>query len=128
VKRILVLVGIALIALLAINRQRAFLRDPLGKVYRNEVRLHGVQVYINYSNDVLVAEPGQHPYLVQGWNKVPGLPQPLTCLHGMLCWTDADHASMVTAQDTAYSPDTTMSNREVTFKDRDGSRLRITLR
>jgi hypothetical protein len=127
-KRVVVLIAIVLIALLAVNRQRVFLRDPLGKVHRNGVQLSGSRVYINYSNDVLVEEPGQHPYIVQGWNKIPGLPQPLNCLRGMICWTDADHASMIPLGGAGYSPDTTMKNREVTFQDPAGARVQITLR
>jgi hypothetical protein len=127
-KRLVVLIAIVFIAFLAINRQRVFLRDPLGKVRHNGVQLSGSRIYINYSNDVLVEEPGQHPYLVQGWNKLPGLPQPLNCLRGMICWTDADRASMIPLGGAGYSPDTAMSDREVSFHDRGGARVQITLR
>lgn len=54
----------------------------------------GVQVFVNASGDVLLwqdAEPGAYRILVQGWNKAPGTPVRLTCLHWMVCLTDADH-------------------------------------
>ena len=128
-KRVIVLIVGAFVVLLALNRQRVFLRDPLGKVYRNDVQLPGVRVYINYSNDVLVEETDrQRTYVIQGWNRIPGLPQALTCLRGMLCWTDADRATQAPLEGVGASPDTEMSDREVSFKERDGTRVRITLR
>ena len=54
----------------------------------------GVQVFVNASGDVLLwqdAEPGAYRILVQGWNKAPGTPVRLTCLHWMVCLTDAPH-------------------------------------
>jgi hypothetical protein len=129
-KRFLVLSGIILIVLVTVYRQRLFLRDPLAKVYRNGVRQEGLRVSINYSNDVLVQDPNGAPlYLVQHWNESPGFPQELKCLRGMVCWTDHDHATLVPfakAGDPAAS--TMMSDREVTFRQRDSSTIRVTLR
>ena len=76
-KTILLLVFVVLLALIFVNRQRVYVRDPLATVYRNEVQQSGVQVFINYSDDVLLeqdAEPGSYRILVQGWNKMPGTP------------------------------------------------------
>lgn len=128
-KRLLVLVVVALIVLLAINRQRVFVRDPLGKVKKNGAQVVGARVYINYSNDVLIEEPGeQRTYIVQSWNKIPGVPKALTCLQGIVCWTDADHAQMVPLGGASYMPNTTMSDREVSFNDGYGTSISATLR
>jgi hypothetical protein len=129
-KRFLVLSGIILIVLVAIYRQRLFLRDPLAKVYRNEARQEGLRVYINYSNDILVQDSGGVPlYMVQHWNESPGFPQELRCLRGMVCWTDHDHATLAPlAKAGNPAPSTTMSDREVTFRQGDDSTIRVTLR
>jgi hypothetical protein len=129
VKRLFVLVVLAFVVLLAINRQRVFLRDPLGKVQRNGVVVDGARVYINYSNDILVEETGeQRTYMVQNWNKLPGVPKELNCLRGMMCWTNADHAQMVPLGGASYSPNTTMTDKLVTFNDGYGSGISVTLR
>jgi len=129
VRRLLVLVVVALAVLLAINRQRVFVRDPLAKVKKNGVQADGARVYINYSNDVLIEEASeQRVYIVQNWNKVPGAPKALTCLKGMVCWTDADHAQMVPLGGASYMPGTMMSDREVSFNDGYGTSINVTLR
>jgi hypothetical protein len=129
VRRLLVLIVVVLVVLLAINRQRVFLRDPLAKVKKNGVLVDGARVYINYSNDVLIEEPGeQRTYIVQNWNKIPGVPKEMTCLQGMVCWTDADHAQMVPLGGASYLPDTMMSDREVSFNDGYGVGINVTLR
>src|SRR5260370_7405856 len=76
-------------------RRRIFVRDPLGKVERSGVAQGGTRVYINYSNDVLVEDSARQQFvLVQGWNALPGVPQHLFCLTGLVCWTDADKAAV----------------------------------
>ncbi len=128
-KRLFVLVVLAFVVLVAINRQRLFLRDPLGTVKRNGAVIDGARVYINYSNDVLVEETVEpRTYMVQGWNKLPGVPKQLNCLRGLVCWTDADHAQMVPLGGASYSPDTTMTDKLVTFNDGYGSGISVTLR
>src|SRR5579871_6049354 len=104
-KRLFALAFLILLGLILINRQRVFVRDPLASVYRGgakdkeaEVKQSDVQVYINYSNDVLLireAEPGRYNLLVQHWNRSPGTPAKLNCVHWMACLTDADHATLV---------------------------------
>ena len=50
-----VIVGVVLLVVVAVvYRQRLFLRDPLGKVERNGIRVDGASVFINYYNDVLI--------------------------------------------------------------------------
>ena len=121
-RKILILGTLILILFVAVFRQRLFLRDPLGKVERNGVAVDGARLYINYSNDVLVEEPGaQRRYLVQGWSGVPGLPKRLACVTRMLCWTDADQASVFPLNENRTTPPATMNAKVVTFTDESGA-------
>jgi hypothetical protein len=133
-KTILTLLLIASLALLIYNRQRIYLRDPLATVYRNDVQQTGVEVFINYSNDVLLeqdAEPAPSSILLQDWNKMPGTPTTLTCLRWIACMTDADQASAIPLAWTGkgkYDPKVFMTTREVSFVDANASAVRIELR
>jgi hypothetical protein len=133
-KTILTLLLIASLALLIYNRQRIYLRDPLATVYRNDVQQTGVEVFINYSNDVLLqqdAEPAPSSILLQDWNKMPGTPTTLTCLRWIACMTDADQASAIPLAWTGkgkYDPKVFMTTREVSFVDANASTVRIELR
>jgi hypothetical protein len=133
-KTILTLLLIASLALLIYNRQRIYLRDPLATVYRNDVQQTGVEVFINYSSDVLLqqdAEPAPSSILLQDWNKMPGTPTTLTCLRWIACMTDADQASAIPLAWTGkgkYDPKVFMTTREVSFVDANASAVRIELR
>ena len=141
-KKLLVLAFLVIMALILTHRQRVFVRDPLATVYESAPnqsaalakKQHGIQVYINYSNDVLLLHEDQpHPYslVIQHWNMTPGTPLRLRCVHLMACLTDADHAATVpmsTPTTDSYWPKTTMTNREVSFLLPDGSTIRVTLR
>jgi hypothetical protein len=154
-KTFLLLVFVALLALIVVNRRRIYVRDPLATVYksdarqdgksdlvqsgRNDVKQSGVQVFINYSNDVLLwqdAEPGAYRILVQAWNKMPGSPVRLTCLRWVVCLADADHASTYPIDWTGnngrgkgkYDPRVSMTSRTVSFVDGDGATMRVELR
>jgi hypothetical protein len=133
-KTILTLLLIASLALLIYNRQRIYLRDPLATVYRNDVQQTGVEVFINYSSDVLLeqdAEPAPSSILLQDWNKMPGTPTTLTCLRWIACMTDADQASAIPLAWTGkgkYDPKVFMTTREVSFVDANASTVRIELR
>jgi hypothetical protein len=136
-KKILALITLALIVFVAVYRQRIFLRDPLATVTRDGVKVSGVAVMINYSNDVLLQDnsAGKHRlYLVQNWNKTTEVPTlPLTCVQGLACMTDADQATA-----TAIVPGSrgrrapwegvTMTNRRVEFVDEDGDLVQVMLR
>jgi len=133
-KTILLLVVVVLLALIFVNRQRVYVRDPLATVYRNEVQQSGVQVFINYSDDVLLeqdAEPGSYRILVQGWNRMPGTPAVLKCIRWMACLADADHAATLPIEWNGkgrYDPRVAMTSREVSFVDGDGATMRVVLR
>jgi hypothetical protein len=133
-KTILTLLLIASLALLIYNRQRIYLRDPLATVYRDDVQQTGVEVFINYSSDVLLqqdAEPAPYSILLQDWNKLPGTPTTLTCLRWIACMTDADQASAIPLAWTGkgkYDAKVFMTTREVSFVDANASAVRIELR
>jgi len=133
IKTLFILAFIVIMALIVVNRQRVYLRDPLATVYRNEVEQSGVQVYQNYSDDILVDKDGDKPFriLVQDWNEIPGTPVRLTCIRWMACLANDDHAATVPLVWTGkgkYDPKVAMTSREISFTDADGSRLRVTLR
>ncbi len=136
-KKFLAVITLALIVFVVIYRQRIFLRDPLATVTRDGVKVEGVAVMINYSNDVLLQDGSggkRRLYLVQNWNKQAELPtSALTCVQGLGCMTDADQATA-----TAIIPGSrgrrsawqgvTMTNRRVEFIDEDGDLVQVVLR
>ena len=129
-----VLVVLFLVALIY-YRQRIYLRDPLATVYRDNVQQSGVEVYINYSNDVLLEEDhgdrATSRILVQDWNKIPGTPQTLTCLRWTACLTEADKTPTIPVPWTGkgkYDPKVFMTSRQVLFTDGTNAVVRIELR
>ncbi len=117
------------VVFMAVFRQRIFLRDPLGKVERSGIAQEGARVYINYSNDVLLEDSATHGFmLVQNWSRLPGVPQHLSCLNGMACWTDADQAAVFPLDGVSKGAPATMNGKEVTFADSTGDGVRIQLR
>ena len=130
----LALIALLLLGFIVLNRQRVYVRDPIATTYVNDVKQNGVQVYINYSNDVLLAkdaEPGAYRILLQGWNKMPGTPAVLKCIQWMACLADADHATAYPMEwrgKGRYDPRVAMSNREVSFVNGDGAAMRVQLR
>jgi hypothetical protein len=128
--RKILIVGILLLVVFTVAfRQRIFVRDPLGKVERNGVAQDGARLYINYSNDVLVEDAAQHQFvLVQGWSALPGVPQHLFCLTGLMCWTDADQAAVFAVDGVGGRTRAVMSAKEVTYVDESRASVRVTLR
>jgi hypothetical protein len=67
---------------------------------------------------------------------MPGIPYRLTCLHWMLCLTDADHASTIPLNWNGnsgkgkgkYDPRVSMTGSGVTYVDGDGETMRAELR
>jgi hypothetical protein len=118
-----------LIVFAVVFRQRIYVRDPVGKVESNGAVLGGTRLYINYSNDVLVEDAAPHRFvLVQGWNALPGVPQHLFCFTGLMCWTDADRATVDPVEGVGGKTPAVMSAKEVTFVDESGAKVRATLR
>ena len=133
-KTILIVAFLVLLALIFVNRQKVFVRDPLAAVYRNDVKQSGVEVFINYSSDVLLerdGDSGSYWTLLQGWNRMPGTPMLLKCLRWMVCLTDADHATAVPTEWSGkgkYNPRVAMTSAEVSFADGDGATMQVELR
>jgi hypothetical protein len=128
-RKILVVGTLLLVVFVAMFRQRIFLRDPLGKVERNGVAVDGARLFINFSNDILVEEPGtERRYLVQDWSGIPGVPKSLGCLRAMLCWTDADQAAVFPLDGRGAGARAVMSAKEVTFVDENGAGMNVKLR
>lgn len=126
--KVLILLFVLFAALVIVNRQRLFLRDPLAHVERNGVKVEDVRVYINFSNDVLLEEPGRPRTIVQEWNLRPGVPQNLSCVRWLFCWTEADRAESASLGGDKYQPMVQMSSHEVSFVDGKGVPVKVTLR
>ena len=125
-RKLILLIIVAIIALAVVYHDRLFLRDPLGKVERNGAPVADARVFINYSNDILVQEDGgRQMFVVQSYNKLPGSPAGLTCIQGMLCVTPSDQAVPGAA---SPGKEATMSDREVSFTDDLGSRVHVQIR
>jgi hypothetical protein len=128
-RKILIVGALLPVVFVAVFRQRIFVRDPLGKVERSGAVQDGARLYINYSNDVLVEDSTRHQFvLVQGWNALPGVPQHLFCLTGLMCWTDADKAAVFPVEGAGGRTRAVMSAKEVTFVDESGADVSVTLR
>lgn len=128
-----VLVVLFLVAVIY-YRQRIYVRDPLATVYRDDVQQSGVEVFINYSNDVLLEQnsgPAPNRILIQDWNKMPGTPLTLTCLRWTACLTEADKAPTIPLTRIGkgkYDPKVFMASRQVLFTDGTNAAMRIELR
>ena len=137
-KKILLLMLLVVIVPIAVNRRRIYVRDPMATVYRNDAKQSSVQVFISVTGDVLLwreEEPRESRILVQAWNKMPGTPERLTCLHWIACLTNADRASIIPldwnsygTKHGTYDPKVSMSSREVTYRDADGTTMHVELR
>jgi hypothetical protein len=154
-KTTLTVLAVLFLVALIYYRQRIYVRDPLASVYRDDVKQEGVQVFINYSNDVLLEQdspPTPTRILIQDWNKTPGTPMSLTCLHWLACFTDSDRTSTIPLVPTAqpapqppapsrrgaasparpavtgkYDPKVFMTGHEILFTAPDNSAMRIEL-
>jgi hypothetical protein len=100
------------------NRQRLYVRDPLGSVVRDGVKEQGAQVLINYSNDVLLQNYNAPMYvtLVQHGDRV-GTPRTLHCVAYVMCLLDADVPSFIATDEGAK---VTMSGKVVEYRDANG--------
>jgi len=62
------------------------------------------------------------------YDSVPGTPAKLTCLRGMMCWTEANIAAVAPLGSVGYRPNLVMTNKEVSFRDGNDNGLRVVLR
>ena len=121
---LLVLVAVVFIVW---NRQRLYVRDPLGSVARDGVKESGAQVYINASNDVLLTNynPPMYVSLVQHGERV-GAPAQIHCVAYVACLLDADVATLLPGSEGAKP--TSMTSKSVAFRDGDGREVVVGLR
>ena len=111
-RKFILLLVVAAVVFVVRNRQRLYVRDPLGTVVRDGVKEQGAQVLINYSNDVLLQNYNAPMYvtLVQHGDRV-GTPGILHCVAYVMCLLDADRPSFI-ATDTGAKV-TTMTGKVV---------------
>jgi hypothetical protein len=136
-RKLLVVLTVLLVEFVVLNRQRLFLRDPLAAVRRDGVKVDGVAVLINASNDVLLEDRSTGPLrvlLVQHWNQLAATPTaPMRCVGALACLTDADQATAVAIPAgsrgrRAPFEGVTMTDRRVEFVDGDGALVQVMLR
>jgi hypothetical protein len=131
-KKLIAAIIVVLIVLAVIYRQRLYLRDPLGSVTRDGAKEDGAQVYINWSSDVLLENDnppagtrGEMTLTLVQHDRPIGVPRQIHCLHWLICFTDADQATL-----TAPDPGTfirSMSSKRVLFHDYNGREAIVTL-
>ncbi|MGA7158451.1 MAG: hypothetical protein WBY53_16510 [Acidobacteriaceae bacterium] len=125
-KWILLLVLVAVVFVVW-NRERLYVRDPLGSVMRDGVKEAGAQVLINYSNDVLLQNYNAPMYvtLVQRGDRV-GTPMEMHCIAYLACLMDADQPAFSMADTGAKV--TTMTGKTVEYRDANGRDTVVSLR
>ena len=125
-KFILLLVVVAVVFVVW-NRQRLYVRDPLGSVVRDGVKESGAQVLINYSNDVLLQNYNAPMYvmLIQHGDRV-GTPAEMHCVAYVMCLMDADAPAFAMTEDGAKVA--TMTGKTVEYRDAKGRDTVVTLR
>ena len=113
-KKVLLLLLLVLIVFVVYNRQRLYVRDPLGSVLRDGVKEDGAQVFINYANDVFLENdhPPSYLFVVQHDDHI-GTPQKMTCMHFVVCMADADVVPLLMS-DTGAVVDT-MTGKSVEY-------------
>ena len=126
-RKFILLLALVAVVFLVWNRQRIYVRDPLGSVARDGVRESGAQVYINYSNDVLLENYNAPMYvlLVQHGERV-GTPATTHCVAYVACLLDADVATLLEGSEGEKA--TSMSGKVVEFRDGDGRAVVVGLR
>ena len=136
-RKLLLLLMVALVIFVVVYRQRIYVWDPIATVTRDGVKQGNVRVMINYSNDVLVDDGSTETraiYLVQHWNHAAEYSMgPLRCIRFLACMTDADQAlgaKLVPGfrgRREAFEG-VTMTDRRVEFVDEHGALVEVVLR
>lgn len=133
--RVVFSVALLLVIVFAVlDRERIFVRDPIASVYRDNVKQSGVEVYFNFSDDILLqqnfADRASKRTILQHWDLMPATPASLTCLPWIVCVTSADHAPtipVVMDGGKIYDPKASMDGREITFTEPTGVPVRVKL-
>jgi hypothetical protein len=125
-KKLLLLVVLVAILFIAYNRERVFIRDPLANLMRDGVKEDGAQVFINFSNDVLLENEAVPMYITLVQHGQPiGLPTGLSCIHWVVCMTNADKATVISTGASAEIE--SMTSKEVRFRDSQKREAVVTL-
>ena len=126
-KKFILLLVLVAVVFLVWNRQRLYVRDPLGNVARDGVKESGAQVYINYSNDLLLENYNAPMYvtLVQRGERV-GTPATTHCMAYVACLLDADVATLVKGSEGEKAG--LMTGKKVEFRDGEGRAVVVELR
>ncbi len=125
-KKALILVAITFVVFVISHRHRLYLRDPIAKVTRDGLAADGVQVYINYSNDVLLLnEAGPRTMVVVQHEHHAGTPVEMYCLRWTACLSEWD---TVTLAKGMKGPIGAMSAKRVEYRDDEGRNVLVTLR
>ncbi len=126
-RKIILVVALLAVVFLVWNRQRIYVRDPLGSVARDGAKESGAQAYINASNDVLLTNYNAPMYvsLVQHGERV-GTPAEIHCLAYVACLLDADVATLLKGSEGAKA--TLMNEKRVEFRDGEGRPVVVVLR
>jgi hypothetical protein len=118
----------------ALNRERIFVRDPVASVYRDNVKQSDVEVYFNFSDEILLqqnsGDRAPKRTILQRWDMTPATPASLTCVRWLVCLTPADHAPTLPVDASSgkgYEPKAAFDGREITFTDAAGVRVRVKL-
>jgi hypothetical protein len=127
VRKFILLLVVVAVAFVVWNRQRLYVRDPLGSVIRDGAKEQGAQVLINYSNDVLLQNYNAPMYvtLIQHGDRV-GTPVEMHCVAYVACLLDADVPAFLVADVGAKV--TTMTGKMVEYRDANGRDTVVTLR
>jgi hypothetical protein len=127
VRKFIQLLVIVAVVFVVWNRQRLYVRDPLGSIARDGVKEKGAQVFINYSNDVLLENYNAPVYvtLVQHGQAV-GTPATIHCVAYVACLLDADVATLLEGPAGAVAM--SMSGKVVEYRDAGGRDTVVTLR
>lgn len=124
-KKALFLLLIVVVVFFIANRQRLYLRDPLGSVLRDGVKEKGAQVYINYSNDVLIANDSPpRPLMVVQHGEHAGTPKEMRCMRWMVCLAEDNVVPVVAPVSVKLGE---MSSRMVEFHDPAGQDIKVML-
>jgi hypothetical protein len=126
-RKVVALIVLALGVFAYFNRERLFVRDPLGSLTRNGAKESGAQIFVNFSNDVLIENDNAPMYfnLLEHGRPVSA-PTGLKCIHYLVCLVNGYPSpdATVLPQDKLES----MSERRVQFRDWQGREVEVTLR
>jgi hypothetical protein len=128
-RKILLLLVIVFAVFVFLERDRLFLRDPLGTVTRNDLREDGAQVFINFHNEVLLENDNQPMYVTLVERRLPqvvGEPVGLKCIHWVACLADAYPATL--AQPATPTTLKQSTNRVLEYIDAHGKDVVVRLR